>query len=387
MKRGFLIEVKTSLAKTFLRIRSRVSELYYPRLFHYVLKHFLLVFFIVSALVSSFFLGLRILGMSYALLVGVSLKELFVLSLLLLPSFFTVLFPLSVYISTYITVSRMRSDREIVVLEALGYRIRELFTPFFVASFFIFVFLLINILVFEPISTGVIKRKAERLMESYKLNIKGDTFIDAFKGCILYVAKNDGGKLTNIFLYRKEGGKVTIVTGKEGEVKRVKGDFVLVIENGTMEVSGERVGSLDFVVFNRMEAWFTPSEKFSPKKLFSIKDKELDIFSLARRAREAFSSGDVEESKALSTMLHFKISLVFSILIIPVIAFSVGSGRLFGAFSGIKGLIFFLISFYGLFAFFQEYGLTFGLPPFVSSYLPDLFMLVCGISIFKMVKE
>ncbi len=378
--------MKKRVSELLGKLRGYINHLFYPTLFRHVFRQFLFIFISVDILVSVFFLGLRFLNMSSALLMGVSLGDLFLLTLFFMPPFFGMLFPLSLYISTYVAVSRMRSDREIVVLEGLGYRIKELYAPFFAISLAVFLFLTLNVLVFEPVSVRMAESRISKIMKSYKLSIKGDTFVDAFKGCVMYVGENDGGVLKNILIYRREAGRETIITAPKGVVKRKGGEYILHLERGHMEVSGS-LGSLDVINFKEMLVGFSPSGRLSPKKLFTLKDKELDIVTLSRMIKKAEASKDAERVSELKAMLHLKISLVISALILPLIAFSVGSGRLMGVLSGVRGLFAFLVLFYGVFALFQSYGATMAASPAITSYIPDVILLFVGVSVFRRLKE
>ncbi len=317
--------------------------------------------------------------MSSALLLGVSTGDLLFLTFIFLPSFITFLFPLSFYLSTYAVASRMAVDKEIIVLEGLGFKLKRLYIPFALLSILVITFLSINLFFIEPFFFKKAMGKVEKIWEKRGLFINKDTFVDIFKDSVLYIGGKDGGVFKDVFIQRKEEGREYIIIAEEGRlVNKGYGEYNMILKRGHMEIRGSNKG-ISIIGFDEMNMSFVISSKFLPKKLFMLKDKEMDILTLKRKINE-LKSRDAERALTLEKIYYLKLSLVLSVIPLSLIGFCVGCGRTF--ISGLKGSLLFLVLFYGFFTLTHRIDTL----PFLS-FLPCAIFTVVGFLLFVFLKE
>ncbi len=330
-------------------------------------------------------MGLRILRMSYAILLGVPLETLMKISILLLSPLSTTLFPISLYITVYLVAARMREDREVIVLETLGFRVRNLLIPFALFTTFVFLLMLINLVFIEPSVSSMLKREIKGVKSSMKISLGKGSFLDLFREAVVYVGDERDGVLEDVFINLKRDGKDIIITASQGSLKPLSsGGYEFSLRDGHMEMKRGQV--LELVDFRALKFKVEPSKLFSPKKLFTLKKKEMDIFSLRNAIREARDRGDFEEVEDLKNAFYLKLSVVFSLVPLLFMAFSIGTGRLpWSYISGAKGLLIFLVLYYGGFSALQ--GHKGHMPVWLSCFLPNFVFLGVGLFLFLSLKE
>ena len=354
-------------------------------LYTYIFRHLLSLFLTVNVLIFAFFMGLRILKMSYAILLGVPVETLMKITVLLLSPLSTTLFPISLYITVYLVAARMREDREVVVLETLGFRVKNLIVPFALFTASVFTFMLVNLIFIEPFANSALKKEVGGVKSSLKISFRKGSFLDLFREAVMYVGDEENGVLKDVFVNLKREGKDIIITATQGSLRSLpSGGYEFSLSNGHMEIKKGQV--LELVDFRSLRFKVEPSGLFSPKKLFTLKKKEMDIFSLRKAIKEARKKGDLEEVEDLENALYLKLSVVFSVIPLLFMAFSIGTGRLPWSFiSGAKGLLVFLVLYYGSFSALQ--GHKGHIPIWLSCFLPNLVFLGVGLFLFLSLKE
>ena len=354
-------------------------------LYVYVFRHLLSLFITVNVLIFAFFMGLRILKMSYAILLGVPVETLIKISLLLLSPLSLTLFPISLYVTIYLVAARMREDKEVVLLETLGFRVKSLIIPFALFTTFVFLLMLLNLTLVEPSAFSMLKKEVGSISSSLKISFRKGSFLDLFREAVMYVGDEENGTLKDVFVNLKRGKKDIVISAAQGFLKSLpSGGYRFLLKDGHMEVKKGQV--LELVDFRTLGFKIKPSGLFSPKKLFTLKKKEMDIFSLIRAIRKARIKGDFEEVEDLENALYLKLSVVFSVVPLLFMGFSIGTGRLPWSFiSGAKGLLIFLVLYYGSFSVFQ--GHKGHVPVWFSCFLPNIVFLGVGLSLFLSLRE
>jgi lipopolysaccharide export system permease protein len=171
---------------------------------------------------------------------GVPFTEIVRLFGYLLPTFFTVTFPLSFLLGILLAFGRISADSEYIALKASGVSLYTLIKPVFALAivFTIATGLITNIV--EPASKTAFRAKLfEIASSSAGFDLSPGVFNDNFPGIVLYARAVDqqNNKMYNVFISDERDSSVpTIITAKEGFLISDKKQLsmVLRLKNGSI---------------------------------------------------------------------------------------------------------------------------------------------------------
>jgi lipopolysaccharide export system permease protein len=171
---------------------------------------------------------------------GVPLSEIVQLFSYLLPTFFTVTFPLSFLLGILLAFGRISADSEFVALKASGISLYSLIKPvFLLAILFSFVTGLITNIV-EPASKTAFRAKVfDIASSSVGFDLSPGVFNDSFPDIVLYAQAVDtqNGRMQDVFISDERDGSIpTLITAKEGFLIPDPGQLsmVLRLKNGSI---------------------------------------------------------------------------------------------------------------------------------------------------------
>ena len=191
-----------------------------------------------------------------------SVMEINFIELLTLYSFFipTILFytlPISIFISLSISLSKLSSDFELIVITSFGLNPLKIIKLVFPTLLFTTLFLLLNSLVLIPKANHLYNNfKAQKTQEA-KFNIKASEYGQAFGKWLIYVEEEKDGNFKDIVLFQTNKGLDTFIIAKEGRLNNDKNILSLTLENGRTVKIDKNFNQIDFkkmIMNNKVKA-------------------------------------------------------------------------------------------------------------------------------------
>ncbi len=204
--------------------------------FREILKLFLLFFIGFSFLVlmnKAAWVAKTVLGY------GISPFEVAKILFKMIPSFFGVVIPVSLLLSSSVAVYLMASKNEIVVMKACGVSTWEILKPTFLLSFFLSILTFFSLMYLMPRANVSIKKQMKRLLQKkLSLSIVPNTFSSNFPGITFYAEKTfpKRGILENFMVCAKKKSKQVTIFAKFGRIRVENGTVYLDIDNGQAQV-------------------------------------------------------------------------------------------------------------------------------------------------------
>jgi len=188
----------------------------------------ILIKYIIKQSLGSFFIGLGgfILFVSLELLYQLSdlivrykvgIDKLFILIYYNLPYFIVLGIPVGVLLSIFWTLSRMRSDNELIALQTHGVTLKSIVIPFIIFS----MVLCFAAYSFNDFIVPIANRKASEAISKYvykrpEVTFKENAFMEDGRGRYLYIKKIDPetGELQKLLLYDLSSGKTRVISAE-----------------------------------------------------------------------------------------------------------------------------------------------------------------------------
>ena len=198
-------------------------------------------------------------------------------TLLLLPTFLSLIGPIAIFVAIIFTYNRMLNDREIIVLSASGLSPIKIGRPALVLSVLLMGFGYLNSLYLIPSSF----REFKDLQREYRSDLASvflqeGVFNPIIEGITVFVReRNKAGELSGIIVHdeRKPEKPITIMAEKGAIIAGDRGPRVLMINGNRQEVSSTN-GRLSLLYFERytfdlqdinetnLNVWREPRERF-----------------------------------------------------------------------------------------------------------------------------
>lgn len=194
---------------------------------NYILRESLLPFFLsLSVLTCVFLLGNLIRLTDLVINKGVSLHAVGKMFLLYIPMLLGYTLPIACLTTIILTFSRFSADNEILAMRASGIHLQKLLLPLFTLGLIISLF---SIILNERIIPFAYYEQRRILKDISAKNpaavLEAGSFINAFKGQILFIYRIEGNRLYNVRIYQPQpDGKPTrTIIAKAGEFASVPG--------------------------------------------------------------------------------------------------------------------------------------------------------------------
>ncbi len=345
----------------------------------YILKNFILFLFIVLFLFIFIFLIVDISdNLSNYLQSGKSVKEIILLYLFYIPSLLTLLFPLGILVSIFITVGIMVKNNELVAIKSAGISVYRFLIPLFLLIFFLS---FLQFFLKENIETYSTRRYRE-IKESKdfeQINREDFVFVQDEKTVLkgeYFSVKNFSIKEPEIFKFGEKKNLEKYVKAKRGIFKNDEWIFescqIYDLKNNLFET------------FENREMFDILNVK--PNEI--VFDREnVDIYKISEllKIRDSIKKSKGEVAKQ-ETEISYRFYFIFINIIIALISASFvvnakNTGIIFGL--AISVLLSFL--YWGVLQGFRSAASNGGGNPFTIFLLPNFFFLF--ISFFLLYKS
>lgn len=178
--------------------------------------------------------------------IHVTFFELSKLYLFLLPKVLIFTLPITFFIALAIVLFKLSRENETIVLFTLGFPPKKIAKFFAVISFFLSLFLIINVLVLMPLSSTLQSNFIQYKRVEAKFNIKATEFGQKFSNWLVFVNDAEPDKYKNIIMYSKDDGKDNIISSSEARVISEEGEVRL-------ELNGGKAYNIDIKSMNQLD--------------------------------------------------------------------------------------------------------------------------------------
>jgi lipopolysaccharide export system permease protein len=266
------------------------------RLRKYILANFaslfLSIFMPLFAIASVIFL---IKLAAYTAIIQLNLLEMGKLFLFVLPQILFFTLPITFFVAAALSLFRLSTDNEIIVLFSLGIKPIFLVRTFFWPAFLLFCILVFNFFVVIPHATILSKNFLAYKKGEAQFNLAASEFGNSFGDWLLYMGKkNDDGSFSKVFLFNKKQKEEILVAAKDAKVANENGVLRLKLFNGqAYSYSKEKFSQINFdtmYINDTMKAYFekyqTPlqywQDKYKAKrnKHLFIRNSLMSLFPL-----------------------------------------------------------------------------------------------------------
>ncbi len=339
----------------------------------YFLKEFFHNFFFSLLAISFFFLIGNLIQISDLIIrKGVEASSALKIFLFLAPYLLKFILPLSVLLSTLLTMGRISSDNEILALRSSGFFLGHILAMFIILGTIVSLFLVIVNDKIVPQahfqSRVILKQIGKKNPLSF---IEPGVFIDGFKDFILFVQDVDVNRLKKVFIYQVgKDNQNSLIFAEHGEFV-VDGNIMHVkLSDGFME-GPQMKYRINFRTHFIHMPLGEQKQNVSRKPVdMSLKDLQEEIVRFEERNLDPLP---------LRVEFHQKISFSFSALIFALLGFGVGGNIKHREKSVNFGISFFTALFYYLFYMLAEALALKGLFPVgLCMWLPNFLFAVMG---------
>ncbi|PPR10643.1 MAG: hypothetical protein CFH41_01632 [Alphaproteobacteria bacterium MarineAlpha11_Bin1] len=233
---------------------------------------------------------------------GLSATAFVTFTMLLLPTFLSVIGPIAAFSAVMFTYNRMVNDSEVVVLRASGLPPHKIGRPALVLAVLTMALGYLNTLYLMPATYRDFKdMQREFRSELSTLFLQEGIFNPVSKGITVYVReRSEEGELYGIIVHdeRKPEAPVTMMAARGAIVNSDGGPRVLLINGNRQEVQADD-GRLSLLYFDRYtfdlkniqeeitKFWREPRERFL-HELFQFEKKPSEVFNYARLRMEGY---------------------------------------------------------------------------------------------------
>ncbi|MCX7817200.1 MAG: LPS export ABC transporter permease LptF [Syntrophales bacterium] len=296
----------------------------------YIFREIALPFMIVLFILTFVLLMGKILQlMDLMINKGVNVLHVALFVFYILPALLLFTIPISLLVSTMMSLGRMASDNEITALKASGVSLLRLAAPIFVFGFIAFIFCLFLSYYLVPAGNHAAKNLMFNVArQKANIGIKEKVFNDDFHGLLIYAdyVPTRGSYMERVFICDSRLSNVTstivsqrayVITDKETLA------VILRLRDGSvhsLEKASKRYRRIDFSIYDVKLELSSPeaAEKKDRKKTTS----EMSVSELKKKLQ---SGGlNERERRELEIEIYKKLSIPTSCLIFAFIAVPLG---------------------------------------------------------------
>ena len=239
---------------------------------------FLSIFIPLFAIASVVFL---IKLATYTAVIQLSIWEMIKLYIFIIPELLFYTLPITFLVSATLTLFKLSSDNEIVVLFSLGIHPKFIIKTLFKPALLLSILLAFNFFIIFPHSKVLSKNFIKYKKSEAKFNLSASEYGHSFGDWLLYIGSNNpDGTYGDIFLYNKKNEEEVLISAKKAQVINEKGLLRLKLTTGEgYSYSNKKFSQIDFetmFINNSMKTnltkYYTPIQYWK-----SDKDKKYKI--------------------------------------------------------------------------------------------------------------
>ncbi|MBD3823873.1 MAG: LptF/LptG family permease [Epsilonproteobacteria bacterium] len=253
---------------------------------------FLSIFLPLFAIASVIFL---IKLATYTSVIHLTLWEMAKLYFFILPEVLFYTLPVTFFIAATMTLFRLSSDNEIIVLFSLGIHPKFILKILLKPAIFLSIVLAFDFFILFPHATVLSSNFVSYKKSEAQFNLSASEFGHSFGDWLLYIgANNEDGSYSDVFLFNKNKKEELLISAKKAEVINDQGILRLKLSEGEgYSYSSEKFSQVNFETMyindslktdlteykTPLEYWQSEHRRESKRQMF-ITDTLLSIFPI-----------------------------------------------------------------------------------------------------------
>ena len=182
--------------------------------------------------------------------------ELIILYSFNIPSMLFYTLPISIFISLAISLSKLSTEYELIVITSFGLNPMQILKFIFPTLLISTIFLLLNSLVLIPKANQLFETFKAKKEQEAKFNIKASEYGQGFGDWLIYVNEEKDGLYKNVVLFKKNNTINNFVISKTATLNNSDLELGLHLKNGKAIKIDETVTQIDFekmVIYNKIK--------------------------------------------------------------------------------------------------------------------------------------
>jgi lipopolysaccharide export system permease protein len=219
------------------------------KLRQYILSHFSFTFF---SIFTPFFVIASVVFLvkmaQYTAVIQFSVSEMLTLYLFQLPEIFFYLMPFTFFIAAAITMHKLSSDNETVVIFSLGLSPEHILRIFLMPAFFLSLILLFSSFYLFPHTTALSKNFLSKKKSEAKFNLQASEFGYKFGDWMLFIGEADKKQtFKDAYLFNKSQSEEVLISAEQANVINEHGVLRLKLSEGEgYTYTDETLSQMDF---------------------------------------------------------------------------------------------------------------------------------------------
>ncbi|NJD92402.1 MAG: LPS export ABC transporter permease LptF [Geobacter sp.] len=353
-------------------------------LYRYLAKELLVPFMLGTVIFTGVLLMGRMLKIADMVVSkGISLSEVFLLILYLMPNFAVITLPMALLMAVLVAFSRLSADSEIIAVKASGISLYRLLPPVIAVAFAAYLLTVINAAWLMPKGNVAFKSLLyQAIQQRLSLNLKEQVFNSSIPGLLIYIDRNDekSGQLSGVLIQdERKPDNISTIFARQGTlgVEQEEKKLHLRLSDGSIHQSRPN-NSYRNLEFKDYELTIDLANNAS-----TFEKNELDM-SLAEIKAKLRAGG---LSKKITTEMQLEIqrrfALPFACFIFAIFAVPLGiHNRRSGKAAGFTLSILTLLFYYILQSFSKTLAEKALLAPAAAAWLPNGVFLCIGVYLF-----
>jgi len=176
----------------------------------------------------------------------INFTELLTLYSFYIPSILFYTLPISIFISISISLSKLSTEYELIVITSFGLKPTKILKLIFPTLLFSTIFLLINSLVLIPKANHLYETFKAKKEQEAKFNIKASEYGQQFGKWLIYVNEEKNGLYKDVVLFQQNNTTDTFVISKTATLDNDKSQLGLHLSNGKAVNIDQTINQIDF---------------------------------------------------------------------------------------------------------------------------------------------
>ncbi|MEA3552862.1 MAG: LptF/LptG family permease [Campylobacterota bacterium] len=176
----------------------------------------------------------------------INFAELLTLYSFYIPSILFYTLPISIFISIAISLSKLSTEYELIVITSFGLKPTKILKLLFPTLLFSTIFLLINSLVLIPKANHLYDNFKAKKEQEAKFNIKASEYGQAFGDWLIYVNEKKDGLYKDVVLFQQNQTADTVVISNSATLKNEESALGLHLKDGNAVKIDDVVTQIDF---------------------------------------------------------------------------------------------------------------------------------------------
>lgn len=357
------------------------------KIYLYVFKEIVQIL-LLAIFVLTFIMVISRIGQLTDLIInkGVEIKDILLLIVYSSPPYLTFTLPMSFLLSTIVVLGRLSTENEVLALKASGINLKYLFIPVVVIGLLISLLGVLNTVVLLPNSGNLFRQTLINVVKKgITIEDREGIFNDNIPGVVIYIDKvdKDNKRLSGILVSDDRDKDIKqMISANRGIINLdpVTLDLNFLLEDGNLH-RWEKKQDIYRNLYFKQYTFSMNLEKNVPhnvplrKRPYEMDTKEL---------KKAMINASGLDRYDIMLEIFKKFSIPLSSISFMFLAVPLGiRRRVEGKFSGILYSLLLFILYYVLMAFTENMGKTFGVPAFITSFMPNIVVILIGLGFLR----